>query len=63
MAQAPQPFMLVRGGVSAHVHDDDVGEYRRRKPDIRVEVVDGAGHSVQSAKPLVLADLIADFVF
>jgi len=63
VASAPQPFMLVRGGVSAHVHDDDVEQYRRHKPDIRVEVVDGAGHSVQSAKPLVLAQLIEDFVF
>ncbi len=31
---------------------------RRRLPAVRVVVVDGAGHVVQSDRPLVLADLI-----
>jgi pimeloyl-ACP methyl ester carboxylesterase len=57
------PLMLMRGALSTHVHDDDVAEYRRRRPDIRAEVVEGAGHSVQSNRPLVLAALVEDFVF
>jgi pimeloyl-ACP methyl ester carboxylesterase len=63
VSAAAAPFMLVRGALSAHVHDDDVVEYRRRKPGMRVEMVAGAGHSVQGAKPLVLAALVEDYVF
>jgi pimeloyl-ACP methyl ester carboxylesterase len=39
--------------------DDDL---RGLQPAARVELVDGAGHSVQSDRPLVLAGLIADFL-
>ncbi len=63
LSATPAPLMLVRGGRSAHVHDDDVAEWRRRRPDDRIEVVDGAGHSIQSDRPLVLAALIQEFVF
>ncbi len=62
VAAMPAPLLLVRGGRSAHVHDDDVAELRRRKPDSVVEVVEGAGHSVQSDRPVVLARLIDEFV-
>jgi esterase len=56
------PVMLVRGGSSMFVHDDDVTEFLNRQPATRVEVVEGAGHSVQSDRPLVLANLITDFL-
>ncbi len=56
------PFMLVRGADSPVVDDDDVAEVRRRQPAVRVELVAGAGHSVQGDQPLVLAELLADFV-
>lgn len=52
------PAMLVRGGVSPVVDDDDVAEARRRLPDLEVVVVEGAGHSVQGDRPLELAELI-----
>jgi pimeloyl-ACP methyl ester carboxylesterase len=52
------PLLLVRGGTSGVVGDEDVVELRRRKPDGRVVVVDGAGHSVQGDKPLELAALL-----
>jgi len=55
------PVMLVRGGRSYHVHDEDESQMRSLQPDLRVEVVEGAGHSVQSDKPVVLAGLIRDF--
>jgi len=54
------PLMLVRGSVSPVVDDDDVAEARRRRPDIRVEVVEGAGHSIQGDRPVELAALIRD---
>jgi pimeloyl-ACP methyl ester carboxylesterase len=56
------PVMLVRGGDSKFVRDEDVAEFRRRLPNARVEVVPNAGHAVQSDQPLVLAGLIEDFV-
>jgi pimeloyl-ACP methyl ester carboxylesterase len=52
------PLLLVRGADSPVVDDDDVSELLRRKPDARVVVVDGAGHSVQGDRPRELADLI-----
>jgi pimeloyl-ACP methyl ester carboxylesterase len=54
--------MLVRGADSPVVDDEDVAELRRRAPAVRVEVVDGAGHSIQGDQPLVLALLLTDFV-
>ena len=56
------PFMLVRGADSPVVDDEDVAELVRRRPAVRVEVVEGAGHSIQGDQPLVLARLLADFV-
>lgn len=56
------PFMLVRGADSPVVDDDDVAELRRLRPEVRVEVVEAAGHSIQGDQPLILADLLAGFV-
>ena len=52
------PFAVVRGGLSHFVSDEDVAEVQRRAPHAKVHVVEGAGHSVQSAKPVVLSELI-----
>lgn len=57
------PTMLVRGGNSKYVTDGDVAEFRRRLPSVRYEVVDGAGHAVQSDRPLQLVALVEDFAF
>ena len=54
------PVLFVRGGESRYVRDEDVAEMRRRLPGIRVEVVPGAGHAVQSDRPLELAHLIEE---
>lgn len=56
------PLMLVRGGVSPVVDDDDVAELVRRQPSARVEVVEGAGHSIQGDKPVELAHLLTEFL-
>ena len=55
------PSLLVRGVLSPFVRDDDVAEMQRRLPTLEVVVVEGAGHAVQSDRPLVLADLIRSF--
>jgi pimeloyl-ACP methyl ester carboxylesterase len=56
------PTLLVRGALSPVVDDADVAELHRRRPDANVEVVDGAGHSVQGDRPVELARLLADFL-
>lgn len=53
------PLVLVRGSLSPVVDDDDVAEARRRQPALEVEVVDGAGHSIQGDRPVELAALVA----
>ena len=57
------PVLLVRGGTSGVVGDEDVEEWRRRQPGSDVVVVEGAGHSIQGDKPLELAALVERFVF
>ncbi len=56
------PFILIRGADSPVVDDEDVAELQRRSPEVSVEVVADAGHSVQGDQPLVLADLLHAFV-
>ena len=57
------PLMLVRGGAAGTVVDDaDAAELLRRQPSARVEIVDGAGHSIQGDRPLELAALLTEFV-
>jgi pimeloyl-ACP methyl ester carboxylesterase len=52
------PFLLVRGSTSPVVDDDDVAELRRRNPAAEVEVVEGAGHSIQGDQPVELARIL-----
>jgi pimeloyl-ACP methyl ester carboxylesterase len=55
------PVLLVQGGLSGVVDDDDVAELLRRQPDAQVIVVEEAGHSVQGDRPIELAGILADF--
>lgn len=54
-------LLVVRGGISPVVDDDDIAELKRRKPNATVELVDGAGHSVQGDRPVELAKILARF--
>lgn len=60
LADANAEVLLVRGSLSPVVDDDDVAELQRLRPDARLMVVDGAGHSIQGDRPLELAALIAE---
>ena len=62
VSKLTMPVMLVRGADSGVVGDEDVAEFRRRQPGLRVEVVEGSGHSVQGDRPLELARLIEGFL-
>jgi pimeloyl-ACP methyl ester carboxylesterase len=62
LAELKAPVMLVRGGRSLFVHDDDQKKMEELQPAARIERVDEAGHSVQSDRPVILAGLIAAFV-
>jgi pimeloyl-ACP methyl ester carboxylesterase len=56
------PLVLLRGALSPVVDDADDEELRRRRPDARVEVVEGAGHSIQGDRPVELAELLSDML-
>jgi len=63
VSQIRVPLMLVRGGATGTVvDDDDVAELRRRQPGVRVELVEGAGHSIQGDRPIELARVLEDFL-
>ncbi len=62
VSRLSMPVMLVVGSLSGVVVDDDVTEFRKRQPQARVETVEGAGHSVQGDQPVILANLIEDFL-
>ncbi|HEV8206593.1 MAG TPA: alpha/beta hydrolase [Acidimicrobiia bacterium] len=62
VSKLTMPLMLVRGADSGVVGDDDVAELRRRQPGVRVELVEGSGHSVQGDRPVELARLIESFL-
>jgi pimeloyl-ACP methyl ester carboxylesterase len=55
-------MMLVRGGASGVVGDEDVVELLRRQPECEVVVVEGAGHSIQGDKPLELASILSSLL-
>ncbi len=52
------PLTLLRGSESPVVDDEDVAELLRRQPAARVEVIDGAGHSIQGDRPLELVAIL-----
>ena len=56
------PMLLLRGGLSGVVSDDDIAEVKRRKPDAEVVTVEGAGHSIQGDQPVELARLLDAFL-
>ena len=56
------PTLLVKGAKSSSVSSMAIDEWKRRQPQVEVVVVEGAGHSVQSDKPVVLAHLLSDFL-
>ena len=55
IADISVPLTLARGALSPVVDDEDVAELQRRKPDARVVVFEGAGHSIQGDQPVELA--------
>ncbi|HTO01208.1 MAG TPA: alpha/beta hydrolase [Microthrixaceae bacterium] len=52
------PYLLLQGGISPVVDDDDIAELRRRNANARVQVVEGAGHSIQGDRPIELAEIL-----
>ncbi len=55
------PTMVVKGGESVYMLPEDLDEYREKLPSVRIEIVPGAGHAVQSDQPKALRDLLTDF--
>jgi pimeloyl-ACP methyl ester carboxylesterase len=58
VARIEAPMLLIRGALSGVVTDDDVAELRRRRADVDVVTVEGAGHSIQGDRPVELAGIL-----
>ena len=56
-----KPLLMIRGGISPVVDDEDIAELRKRCAHVEVVVVDGAGHSVQGDRPVELANVLRRF--
>jgi pimeloyl-ACP methyl ester carboxylesterase len=56
------PLLLVRGERSSVVSDDDVDQLLCMQPEAQVEIVPGAGHSIQGDQPVALARCLSRFV-
>ena len=56
-----KPLLMVRGGISPVVDDEDIAELRKRCAHVEVVVIDGAGHSVQGDRPVELANVLRRF--
>jgi pimeloyl-ACP methyl ester carboxylesterase len=56
------PITLYLGSVSPVVGPEDVEELVRRQPTTVVHTIDGAGHSIQGDRPLVLATMFAELL-
>ncbi|TRZ74373.1 MAG: alpha/beta hydrolase [Actinobacteria bacterium] len=55
------PLLVVRGGASPVVDDEDIAGVREQCPHAEIVVVDGAGHSVQGDRPIELAHHLRRF--
>jgi esterase len=62
VARLQMPAILVKGADSGFVTPEDLDRLTRLWPALRVEVVLGAGHAVQSDQPKALAALIRNFL-
>ncbi|MEY4373600.1 MAG: hypothetical protein RL219_2369 [Actinomycetota bacterium] len=56
------PILLLVGKAWSVVDDADVARFTECQPSARVDYVEGAGHSIQGDKPVLLAELIRHFV-
>ena len=56
------PTLLVKGAESPAVSEEAIREWRRLQPGVHIEVVEGAGHAVQSDKPGTLARLLEELL-
>lgn len=52
------PLLLVQGGTSPVVDEEDLRAARERQPTMDHVVVEGAGHSVQGDRPVELAEIL-----
>lgn len=62
IARLQCPLLVVRGGASPVVDDEDIEGVKKYYPSAEIVVVDGAGHSVQGDRPIEMAAHLRRFV-
>jgi len=56
------PTLVIRGEKSNYVAEGDVGDFKKRFPNLKVETVEGSGHWVHAEKPKEFFDAVMDFI-
>lgn len=56
------PVLVIRGGDSDYVADEDLEEMRRLFPRAELETIEGAGHWVHADAPEQFAHVVVDFL-
>jgi len=57
------PTLIIGGGSSSHVPQEELVEAARLIPNCRLVTIDGAGHAVHQNRPSEYIDLLKDFLF
>lgn len=55
------PILLIRGGPTSPMTDDEVLDFKALCPHLRVEHIDSAGHLIAQESPIALADILLRF--
>jgi pimeloyl-ACP methyl ester carboxylesterase len=57
-----KPTLLVRGGVSNYIMDEDVPEIKNHFPNFALETMPDVGHWLHAENPTLFLDLVLDFI-
>lgn len=57
------PTLIIGGGSTSHVPQEELVEVARLIPDCRLVTIEGAGHSVHQNRPAEYIELVKDFLF
>jgi len=57
------PTLIIGGGSTSHIPQEELAEVARLIPNCRLETIEGAGHGVHRDRPKEFRTLVRDFLF